>query len=107
VTFGPLVTTRRACTNPEFVAQEQLFMRVLDGTTTATHSGDTLTITAPAGSLTFMASDGSDLDPVIPPTPGMPTTGQPGMEWPLLPLLAPVFAIILLGIYLRRAEQTR
>lgn len=107
VTFGPLVTTRRACTNPEFVAQEQLFLLVLDGTTTVTRSGDTLTVTAPAGSLTFAASDGSDLEPVIPPTPGMPTTGQPGMEWPLLPLLALVPGLILLGIYLRRAEQTR
>lgn len=107
VTFGPLVTTKRACTNPEFVAQEQLFLRVLDGTTTVTRSGDSLTITAPAGSLTFGAADPNDLTevPLIPPTPGMPITGQPGMEWPLLPLLALV--PILLGVYLRRAEQTR
>ena len=109
VTFGPLVTTRRACTNPEFVAQEQLFLRVLDGTTTVTRSGDSLTITAPAGSLVFSAADESDVTdvPVIPPTPGMPITGQPGLAWLLLPLMALAPGIILLGIYLRRAEQTR
>jgi heat shock protein HslJ len=109
VTFGPLVTTKRACTNPEFVAQEQLMLRVLDGTTTVTRSGDRLTINSPAGSLIFGVSDGSDLSdpPLIPPTPGMPITGQPGMEWPLLLLLALVPSIILLGVYLRRAEQTR
>jgi heat shock protein HslJ len=109
VTFGPLVTTRRACTNPEFVAQEQLMLRVLDGATTVTRSGDNLTISSPAGSLTFVASDGSDLTdpPLIPPTPGMPRTGQPGMEWPPLLLLALVPGMILLGGYLRRAEQTR
>ncbi|MDQ5825575.1 MAG: META domain-containing protein [Chloroflexota bacterium] len=109
VTFGPLITTRRACTNPEFVAQEQLFLRVMDGTTTVTRSGDRLTINAPAGSLVFGASDGSDLadPPEIPPTPGMPITGQPGMAWPLLPLLALVPGMVLLGVYLRRAEQTR
>ncbi|HYP40709.1 MAG TPA: META domain-containing protein [Chloroflexia bacterium] len=109
VTFGPLVTTKRACTNPEFVAQEQLMLRVLDGTTTVTRSGDRLTINSPTGSLTFVASDGSDLSdpPLIPPTPGMPTTGQPGMEWPLLLLLGFVPGIIVLGVYLRRAEQTR
>lgn len=107
VTFGPLVTTRRACTNPEFVAQERLFLQVMDGATTVMRSGDRLTITAPTGSLTFVASDGSDLEPVIPPTPGMPITGQPGMEWPLLPLVALVPFMMLLGVYLRRAEQTR
>lgn len=107
VTFGPLVTTRRACTNPEFVAQEQLMMRVLDGTTTVTRSGDTLTISAPAGSLIFVATDAGDVIPVIPPTPGMPTAGQSGMEWPLLPLLALVPGMVLLGVYLRRAERTR
>jgi heat shock protein HslJ len=109
VTFGPLVTTRRACTNPEFVAQEALFLRVLDGATTATRGGDTLTISAPAGSLIFVAADPNDVRdvPVIPPTPGMPRTGQPGMVWPLLPFLALVPGIILLGVYLRRARQTR
>ncbi len=109
VTFGPLVTTRRACTNPEFVAQEQFFLRVLDGATTVTRSGDTLTISAPAGLLLFGAADPGDVTdvPVIPPTPGMPRTGQPGTGWPLLPLLALVPGIILLGVYLRRARQTR
>jgi heat shock protein HslJ len=109
VTFGPLVTTKRACTNPEFVAQEQLMLRILDGTTTVTRSGDSLTINSPAGSLIFGASDGSDLTdpPLIPPTPGMPIAGQPGMEWPLRALLTLVPGIILLGVYLRRAEQTR
>jgi heat shock protein HslJ len=109
VTFGPLVTTRRACTNAEFVAQEQLMLQVLDGTTTVTRSGDRLTINSPVGSLIFGASDGSDLTdpPLIPPTPGMPTTGQAGMDWPLLLLLALVPSIILLGVYLRHAWQTR
>lgn len=107
VAFGPLVSTRRACTNPEFVAQEQLFMRVLDGTTTVTRSGDSLTINSSAGSLVFVASNPSDVVPVIPPTPGMPTTGQPGLEWPLLLFLALAPVIMLLGVYLRRAEQTR
>jgi heat shock protein HslJ len=109
VTFGPLASTRRACTNPEFVAQERVMMQVLDGTTTVMRSGDKLVITAPAGSLTFVASDGSDLadPPEIPPTPGMPTTGQPGPDWSLLTLLALAPGIILFGVYLRRAKQTR
>ena len=109
VTFGPLASTRRACTNPEFIAQERLMMQVLDGTTTVMRSGDRLVITAPAGSLTFIASDGSDLadPPEIPPTPGMPTTGQPGPDWSLLALLALAPGIILFGVYLRRAEQAR
>ncbi len=109
VTFGPLVTTRRACTNPEFVAQEALFLQVMDGTTTATRSAGSLVISAPAGTLTFAAADESDVTdvPVIPPTPGMPITGQPAMEWPLLSLLALALSTVLLGVYLRRAEQTR
>lgn len=109
VTFGPLVTTRRACTNPEFIAQEDLMLRVLDGPTTVTRSADRLSIGGPAGRLIFAAADPSDVTnvPVIPPTPGMPITGQPGMGWPLLPLLALVPGMMLLGVYLRRAGQTR
>ncbi|HEX8598876.1 MAG TPA: META domain-containing protein [Chloroflexia bacterium] len=110
VTFGPLVTTRRACTNPEFVAQERFMLQVLDGTTTVTRTGDLLTINAPAGSLIFGVAEAGDVldPPVIPPTPGMPIAGQPGTEWPLLPLLSFMAlgsGIILLGVYLRHTQQ--
>jgi heat shock protein HslJ len=95
LTFGPIISTLRACEDPDIHAQEQLILRVLDGEVVYTHDEDTLTISAPAGMLVYAAEPGSV---------GMPRTGEPTLGWLLL-LLALAPLVVGLVIRLRHKEQ--
>lgn len=54
--FGPLITTRRACLNPETNQQERWFLNALGDTRTWQVAGDTLTLTGEAGQLARFAA---------------------------------------------------
>lgn len=47
--FGPLVSTRRACLDPDMNQQEQAFLQALGGTRTWKATGDTLDLSGEAG----------------------------------------------------------
>lgn len=54
ISFGPIGSTMMACEDPA-LPQETDYFAALDGATSATVDGDTLTITGDAGTLTFAA----------------------------------------------------
>lgn len=54
ISFGPIGSTMMACEDPA-MPQETVYFAALDGATSATVDGDTLTITGDAGTLTFAA----------------------------------------------------
>lgn len=49
VDLGPLVSTRRACTDPAGNAQETAYLRALEDATSATVTGDRLELSTAAG----------------------------------------------------------
>ena len=54
IRFGSIGSTMMACEDPA-LPQETIYFAALDGATSATVDGDTLTITGHAGTLTFAA----------------------------------------------------
>jgi len=88
LTFGPLITTLRACLDPDITRQEQAMLQVLNGQAVSTVAGNRLTISAPGGMLAFVASNAQTVEP------GMPTTGgSPGPGFPLLLLVLASLAV--------------
>jgi heat shock protein HslJ len=52
ISFGPLASTMMAC-EPPIMEQETVYLAALDGATTYTVDGDSLTISGDAGTLTY------------------------------------------------------
>jgi hypothetical protein len=113
ITFGPLASTRRACMDPAVTAQEQLIFSVLSGTVAFTRVGETLTISAPAGMLSYAAPAIQPVPPTaaVPPQPvaptepvGMPVTGNADLGWHVLAIVVALLAIVF-GIRLRHARR--
>jgi heat shock protein HslJ len=91
LSIGPLVSTLRACIDPDLAAQEQVMMAVLsDSPLDATQEGSRLTLAAPAGTLVFIKATVQNEEPV---QPGMPRSGAPGPGGPV-----ELFALAMLSI---------
>jgi putative lipoprotein len=108
VTFSPLVSTLRACLDPDLNAQEQLMYRVMNGQVAFTKDGNKLTLSAPAGMLVFAAATAGPIERGGMGPVGMPGTGAgspaPGRTLLLLLLLLASLAIGF-GAGLRRGRR--
>jgi heat shock protein HslJ len=99
LTFGPILSTKRACVEESRMNLETEYFTALQGVSAYTLQGTQLRLTYNNGS--------SFLEFTSTPAPGMPTTGGPNLGLTLAILAAGALLLVAGGLGLRRARLAR
>ncbi len=97
LTFGPILSTKRACVDPDRMALETTYFDALQGISAYTVQGNTLRLTYNNGS--------STLEFTGTPAPGMPSTGGPDLARTLAAAVVGALLLLAGGLGLRRGRQ--
>ena len=97
LTFGPILSTKRACVDPDRMALETTYFDALQSVSAYAIQGNTLRLTYNNGSSTLEFTGTA--------APGMPSTGGPDLTLTLALAAAGALVLVAGGLALRRGRQ--